>query len=297
MQGWKEKLLSQVGKEIMIKAVIQSIPAYSMSVFKLPVSLCKDIEMMIRKLWWGQGETKKIHWVKWSTLCSSKSIGGMGFRDIQNFNMAMLAKQVWRFLNNRDSLLFKVFSSKYFPEGNILDIPIPSKCSYALRSILQSRDVIHKGDVWRVGDGQKIDIWSHRWLPDVGQSKVISPRNDTDAGKVCDLFYPNSKLWDPGLIQHMFHPWEAEKILKIHVNEVSSEDMLVWPLSPDGDYSVKTAYILLAIEVMNGLPSSSGGACSLLWKRIWKIHAPQRIKHFIWRAATDYLPTKQNLAR
>ena len=66
MQGWKEKLLSQVGKEIMIKAVIQSIPAYSMSVFKLPVNLFKDIEMMIRNFWWGQGETKKKkkkHWV------------------------------------------------------------------------------------------------------------------------------------------------------------------------------------------------------------------------------------------
>ena len=43
----------------MIKAVIQSILAYSMSVFKLSVSLCKDIEAMIRKFWWGQGETKK----------------------------------------------------------------------------------------------------------------------------------------------------------------------------------------------------------------------------------------------
>ena len=53
MQGWKEKLLSQAGREIMIKAVVQSIPVYSMSVFKLPISLCKDIEMMIRKFWWG----------------------------------------------------------------------------------------------------------------------------------------------------------------------------------------------------------------------------------------------------
>ena len=47
MQGWNEKLLSQAGKEVMIKVVVQSIPMYSMSVFKLPVSLCKDIEAMI----------------------------------------------------------------------------------------------------------------------------------------------------------------------------------------------------------------------------------------------------------
>ena len=53
MQGWKEKLLSQARKEVMIKAIVQSIPTYSMSVFKLPVGLCKDIEAMIRKFWWG----------------------------------------------------------------------------------------------------------------------------------------------------------------------------------------------------------------------------------------------------
>ena len=59
IQGWKEKLLSQAGKEVMIKAVIQSIPTYSMSVFKLPVGLCKDIEAMVWKFWWGEREIKK----------------------------------------------------------------------------------------------------------------------------------------------------------------------------------------------------------------------------------------------
>ena len=82
MQGWKEKLLFQARKEVMIKAVVQAIPMYSMSVFKLPRGLCKDIEAMIRKFWRGQGDVKKIYWVKWNTLCSSKSVGGMGFRDI-----------------------------------------------------------------------------------------------------------------------------------------------------------------------------------------------------------------------
>ena len=86
MHGWKEKLLSQAGREVMIKAVVQSIPVYSMSVFKLPVGLCKDIEAVIRKFWLGSGDARKIHWVKWSSLCSSKSIGGIGFRYLQKFN-------------------------------------------------------------------------------------------------------------------------------------------------------------------------------------------------------------------
>ena len=80
MQGWKEKFLSQAGMEVMIKAVIQSIPTYSMSVFRLPIGLIKDIETMIRKFWWGnQDNTRRMQWVKWSTLCSPKSLEGMGF--------------------------------------------------------------------------------------------------------------------------------------------------------------------------------------------------------------------------
>ena len=54
IQGWKEKLLSQAGREILIKAVVEAIPTYTMSCFKLPVGLCTKIESFIRKFWWGQ---------------------------------------------------------------------------------------------------------------------------------------------------------------------------------------------------------------------------------------------------
>ena len=65
LQGWKEKLLSQVGREVLLKAVVQAILAYSMSCFKLPVTLCHEIEIMIRKFWWGQrGTRRRSHWVK-----------------------------------------------------------------------------------------------------------------------------------------------------------------------------------------------------------------------------------------
>ena len=47
LQGWKEKLLSQAGREVLIKAVIQAIPTYTMSCFKLPKGLIKELETLI----------------------------------------------------------------------------------------------------------------------------------------------------------------------------------------------------------------------------------------------------------
>lgn len=93
LQGWKEKLLSQAGREVLIKFVIQAIPTYSMNCFRHPKGLIKEIEIMIWKFWWGySGENRKVHWVKWERLCLVKEFGGMGFKEIEKFNEALLAK-------------------------------------------------------------------------------------------------------------------------------------------------------------------------------------------------------------
>ena len=61
LAGWKGKLLSKASKEVLIKAVTQAIPTYTMSYFKIPDSLCDKLTSMIRQFWWGQrGEEKKM---------------------------------------------------------------------------------------------------------------------------------------------------------------------------------------------------------------------------------------------
>ena len=47
LQGWKEQLLSQAGREVLLKVVVQAIPIFAMSCFKLPIMLCNDIEQLI----------------------------------------------------------------------------------------------------------------------------------------------------------------------------------------------------------------------------------------------------------
>ena len=94
VRGWKEKFISKAGRDILIQTVAQAIPTYSMSLFKLPNSICNNINSLLTKYWWGQKqEEHKIHWINWKKLCTTKKECGMGFRDLYMFNLAMLAKQ------------------------------------------------------------------------------------------------------------------------------------------------------------------------------------------------------------
>jgi hypothetical protein len=93
IQGWLEMLLSSGGKEVLIKSVAQALTTYCMSCFKLPRGLCKHINGLIRNFWWGSKEGKrKTCWVAWEAMTKPKGLGGLGFRDIELFNVALLAR-------------------------------------------------------------------------------------------------------------------------------------------------------------------------------------------------------------
>lgn len=150
-------MLSMRGREILVKAIAQAIPTYTMSSFQLPKGPCDEIERMMRTFLWGQRQQEsKIAWVSWKKMCTSKLKGSMGFRNLQAFNLVILTKQGWRLLSNPYSLVAKIYKAKYYPHGDVFNSKLGSNPSYAWRSIFHSLEMIRKGTCWRVGTGRSI---------------------------------------------------------------------------------------------------------------------------------------------
>jgi hypothetical protein len=91
---------------------------------------------MMAKFWWGHKEnTSKISWLSWTKLDRDRNSRGLGYRDLEAFNLALLAKQGWRFLHHPETLVGRVFWEKYFLGGCFLESQLGRRPSFAWRSI------------------------------------------------------------------------------------------------------------------------------------------------------------------
>ena len=143
-----EKCLSAGGKEVLIKSVAQAIPTYSMACFKLPRGLCKHIDGMVRNFWWGSKEGKRrTNWVAWEEMTKPKYLGGLGFKDTELFNLALLVRQAWRILQDPSTLSARIVKAVYFPNQDFLEAEIGASPSRVWRAIVDGRDVLKQGIV------------------------------------------------------------------------------------------------------------------------------------------------------
>ncbi|XP_062099843.1 uncharacterized protein LOC133805695 [Humulus lupulus] len=248
-------------KEVLLKTVVQALPNYAMNVFLLPLEVCKDVEGMMSKFWWGSSST------------------------------AWRGKQGWRLLVRDNSLVGKVFKARYYPRGSFLSASLGSNPSFIWPSILESQNLVAKGARWSIGSSKRISILHDPWLPDESSPCVIPDHPGLIDKKVCSLVRVDRKEWDLEVISDMFVRRDIDLILSIPLSDDFDGDAWQWSKETSGSYSVRSAYKL--IQETNGRWAVSDSLG--FWRKLWNLKIPPKDKNILWRATVGCLPTSMQL--
>lgn len=131
----------------------------------------------------------------WEKMAMAKNKGGMGFRNLHGFNIALMGKHIWNFCCKPQSLVARLFRARYFPEGHILQAGKGTEPSFIWTGIWEAKEQLRAGFRWILGNGNDIRIFKDPWLKGktdfcVEDSHLNVVRND----KVCSYFRSNSKI-------------------------------------------------------------------------------------------------------
>lgn len=177
----------------------------------------------------------------------------------------------------------------------MFDAEITPRCSFAWKSILQARTVIYKGARWRIGDAWQLTFGVTGGLMIWEVLLLFSPK-EIFLWRLFGIFSSLEQGTRTKSIDKNFFPSEANCIKSIPVSFQASEDLLIWPFSPDGSYTVRSAYRLLATASHDALPGTSNpDGLKQLRSGIWKLQVPNKVRHFMWWASGESLPTCSNL--
>lgn len=307
---WKGKLLSMAGRLALIKASIASLPLYYMSLFPAPKGVIEMINKLQRQfLWCGDVGKSYLALVSWDKVVLPRVFGGLNCGNLFHRNISLLAKWIWRFLNEPHALWQKVIKAKYnyLPVFLPHELEAPAKggpwrnmCA-SLVKYPPAHDLVRSKIRRNVGNGSKILFWHEIWL---GPSplKAQFPR----LYKISSL--PNAPISSFGSWTGRDWAWSFEwsrpfrprdvvewselmAALALVCLSVNDEDSCVWALDKTGAFSVKSLSFELAKASL-----SQAQPCTFNWKKIWKGLIPPRVEIFTWLAVMGRLNTRSKLA-
>ncbi|KAL0387736.1 UNVERIFIED_CONTAM: hypothetical protein Sradi_2655400 [Sesamum radiatum] len=115
--------------------------------------------------------------------------------------------------------------------------------------------------------------------------------------RVFDLIDHERGEWNSTLIQEVFLDIDSEVILEIPLSQLGADDLILWHYSPNGFFSVRSAYHLACSLEERPSASHLRETEHRWWRRLWQAALPIKVKVFTWRACLNALPTSRNLNR
>ncbi|KAF7841372.1 ribonuclease H [Senna tora] len=263
LASWKCNSLSLAGRITMVQSVASAIPNYAMQTASLPIRVCNDVEKLNRDFIWGSSSTqRKTHLVAWENVCKPKGSGGLGVRHMRFQNAAFMTKLGWRLVNQRDDLWVRVLRSKYRCGDDILpDVKISSNSSRLWRAVVRNWNHVPDGMEWRL------------------ELHAV----------VADYTTPSGG-WDWARFDYLLPDDVRARIVAIRPpSNLAPSDQVAWKFSNDGRFSIKTAYKSIA--------GNLGTDRDALFKLIWKLRVPQRVRTCLWLCGHNKLLTTAERVR
>jgi hypothetical protein len=231
-------------------------------------------------------------------MCKPEQLGGLGFRDIELFNLSLLARHGWRMLQNPGSLSARVLKSVYFPETDVLQATVGSAPSQVWRAVHEGIQVLKQGLIRRIGTGENTHPWNDQWLPREGMLRPIACIADEPPSRVADFIAAESATWNEEKLRQYMLPMDVETVLQIPLSHHRQHDLWAWHYDRKGIFSVRSAYRMLIYTRekreawLQGTSSgSSNQQVEKQWTALWRTRVPSKIRVFLWRLAKQSLPT------
>ncbi|KAL5148468.1 putative ribonuclease H protein [Glycine soja] len=221
----------------------------------------------------GDLDQRKIAWVKWDSVCLPKEKGGLGIKDVRNFNKALLGKWKWDMIHQERELWARILESKYGGWRALAEGKRDTNDSLWWQDLMvvtqeqQLNNVMQSGLSWNVGSGDKIKFWEDCWN-----------------GEGVALMQKFPRLYQISRQQHKLIQQVGS------FSDTSWEWNLTWRRQLF-DNEADSAYEFM--RELSQLGEDQDGAV----QDLWKLKIPAKASIFAWRLIRDRLPTKSNLHR
>jgi hypothetical protein len=293
---WKASNLSFAGRVTLAKSVMEAIPIYPMMTTIIPKSIVKEAQRLQRSFIWGDSlGGKHYHAVSWYKVTQPKRMGGLGLRRLDIMNRSCITKLGWELQQGNPGMWSAVLRGKYGRGITTLtNVVAKSSDSSLWKGLVACIPWIVEHACVTIGDGKSTNAWERCWIaPNMRISELgITIPNQLKDAVVADLT-TNDNTWNWDALS-----WLPKSVLNRLIaipppEHCNGDDTMFWPYEKHGKFSISSTYDLLA--------DFESSADELIWKKIWKLQIPERVRSFVWlmkhdRLLTNYRKSKMHLS-
>jgi len=169
-----------------------------------------------------------------------------------------------------------------------MNVVVGSRPSYAWRSIIHGRDLLEKGIMKNIGNGQSTSVWNDKWIFDKAPQRPFNKQSLFDLELMVSNLITHQGSWDHALLSELFFSPDVVRIMSYPPN-IGLEDSDIWAYNRNGCYIVKSGNWLISHLKQQPPPPTHEQVTRCLKEKIWDLKTLPKIKMFLWRALSGAL--------